>query len=140
MSQKPVAGAPMHRHIIAIVQHLRAVGANIKAEGNVFVPARCRYMCAGAVSDERRYGCSPGVSKPALRKGWLRRLVCGSASVPPIETTRACAALRTEEKCDSCASLRQLGFFNCRAPRRWHLCEMLAPSSRTSATSRSSTA
>ena len=62
--------------------------------------------------------------------GARRRQVCASAPVAPEATIHACAAvhqsplkgrdwsaaLRMAEKCNSCASLRQLGFLNCRTP------------------------
>ena len=129
-SHIPVAGAPMHRHIIAIVQHLSAIGANIEAIGDVVIAARCKIMCAGAVSDERCHGRTACAGKPSLLSAPLRLLGCASAPGAPEETNPACAAAhqsplkgvdwsaapRTPQKCDSCARLRQLRGFNCRTP------------------------
>ena len=89
---------------------------------------RRRCMCAGAACDAWRHASSPLRGEPL--PGVRRRQVCASAPVAPKATDHACAAApqsplkgrdwsaapRTAEKCDGCASVRQLGFFNCRTP------------------------
>lgn len=127
--QVAVTGAPMSWNIIAIVQHLRPVRANVEAIRDVAVPASRWGVSALSVGYERRHSRCPNVMMPSLWM-WPLRAVCGCASVAPRLTKRACvaahqsplkggdwsAAPRTAEKCGGCDGLRQLRILNCRTP------------------------
>lgn len=123
---KAVAFAPINGNVISVMQNLRPIRANIKPLRYMSVPPFRGQVSAWPAADEGRHTLTPkqevdasgGTTCATARYCAgvrLGRPACRCASTPPKGGDWS-AALWRVEKCDSRASLRQLGFINCRTP------------------------